>query len=333
MTNNKNLKKYFALSIVIIFALWILYLMKAYFKPILIAAIITFLVYPIYKFILNKTKKKVLSSILIIVSLILIVLIPLSATAGGVLNYINNFDLNEETLQKYENSIFELTGKEISITETIQDFVNYIKNETTQSLPEIVSFTSNFLVSTFVMFFVMFYLLVENKFIIRNLVRMLPFSNKNSKHLLSESGKVIKAILIGQVLTATIQGMLGMFSFFIAGVEGAFFWGLIMIILSLIPVVGAFIIWIPVGVLMILEGNIGWGIFILAWGALIVSQVDNIVRPKLVNKFADIHPLETLLGVFMGLTAFGIIGIIIGPLILSLFGTVVKVYLEEYDVS
>lgn len=329
--SNIQLKKYFALSLIIISALWILYLMKGYFKPILLAVILSFLIYPLYNYLSNKTKKEVFSAISIIILLILVVIIPLSTVAGVILNYVNNFNLDEDKIVLYEDSIFKLTGMDISIAQSVQDIVAYIKVETTNSLPEIVSFTSNFLISMFIMFFVMFYLFIGKDYILKNFTRILPFSQENSKHLLNESGKITKAILIGQVLTAIIQGLLGMLSFIIAGVDGFFFWGFIMIVLSLMPVIGAFIVWVPVGILLILEGNLGMGIFVLVWGGAVVSQVDNIIRPKLVNKFANIHPIETLLGVFMGLTAFGMIGIVLGPLILSLFAITVKVYLQEYS--
>ena len=122
-----------------------------------------------------------------------------------------------------------------------------------------------------------------------------------------------------------------MISFFIVGLNGALLWGIIMIILSVIPLVGAFIIWIPAGLFLLIEGQIWQGIFVLVWGAVIVSQVDNIIRPYLVNRFADIHPVDTLLGVFIGLPVFGLIGVIIGPLIIAMFKLLVNVYRKEYD--
>ena len=104
-----------------------------------------------------------------------------------------------------------------------------------------------------------------------------------------------------------------------------------MTILSIIPVVGAFLIWLPAGIFLLISGQIWEGVFVLVWGVLVVSQVDNFIRPKLVNKFANIHPLETFLGVFMGLSFFGFIGILIGPLIISLFTTLIRIFRKEFN--
>jgi predicted PurR-regulated permease PerM len=250
--------------------------------------------------------------------------------AGVFVNQVNSFNPQNLDLERYEQSIYDLTGRNVSLSETFTTLGNALKQDVRETFPRFVTFTSNFLLSTFVMFFVMFYLLIEKDRFINMVRKILPFSKKNSNKLIDESGKVTKAILIGQVLTAIIQGLLGMFSFLIVGINGAFFWGIIMIILSIIPVIGVFLVWVPAGIILLLEGQIWQGIFVLVWGALVVSQIDNIVRPKLVNKFAKIHPLETFLGVIIGLTTFGIVGLILGPLIVSLFRTLISVYVIEY---
>lgn len=103
-----------------------------------------------------------------------------------------------------------------------------------------------------------------------------------------------------------------------------------MIVLSLIPMVGAFLVWFPAGILLLLQGEIGMAIFILAWGGLVVSQIDNVVRPILVTRYYNIHPLFVILGVFAGLSVFGILGIIIGHLLFELFILVYSIYREEY---
>ncbi len=326
-----NFKKYFALSLIFIIGFAIIYLMRDYLTPIFGAIVFTFLLYPIYNYLNEKRGYSQITSASIILSgILLLILVPLFLFGGIIVSQINNLDLSEETLMKYEQRIYELTGTQISISDSILAFQNSIKEDIKSTLPRLISSSTNFLLSTFIMFFVMFYLLIEKDKFYEMFISILPFSKKNSNYLMSESKKVIVAVLIGQVLTAIIQGTLGMLSFIVAGIEGALFWGVVMIILSIIPVVGAFLVWLPAGIFLILNGDIIAGIGILLWGGLVVSQVDNIVRPKLVNKFADIHPLETFLGIFMGISAFGIIGILIGPLILSLFSTLIRVFRQEY---
>ncbi len=330
MVSDSNMKRYFALGIIVVFAVVILFMLKKFFKPILAAFVMTFLVYPIYIYLFNKTKKDILSASIVLFLLFLVILIPVSAKAGVFVNQVNNFDPAKLDSVKYEKSIYDLTGRNISISGSITTIGTALKQEVKDTFPRFLTLTSNFLLATFVMFFVMFYLLIEKNRIIKFVRNILPFSKKNSTKLIDESGKVTKAILIGQVLTAIIQGLLGMLSFLVVGINGAFFWGIIMIILSVIPVIGAFLIRLPEGLFLLREGQVWQGVFVLVWGALVVSQVDNIVRPKLVNKFANIHPLETFLGVIIGLTTFGIVGLILGPLIVSLFRTLIRVYVSEY---
>ncbi len=327
---DKDLKKYFAISIIFILAISILFMLKNFVVPILTGILLAFLLFPLYRYIKKKIKSETTSAMLVILFVFLVILIPVSALAGVLLNEVKNFSIDEQKLNEYELKVVELTGKDFSIDDNIQKLNTWIRNEFNKSLPNAVSYTSNFLLSVFIMFFVMFYLLVEKEMFIKEFVSFMPFSKKHSSDLLNDSGDIIKAVFIGQVITAVIQGLLGMASFLIVGVEGAFFWGIVMILLSLIPLVGAFLVWLPVGLFLLLEGSTWQGIFVLAWGALVVSQIDNFIRPKLVNKFADIHPLETFLGIFMGIPVFGIIGIIIGPLILSLFKLVVLTYRKEY---
>lgn len=306
-------------------------MLREYMTPILSAIILSFLLYPAYLYLLNKNKNPLLSSLIIFVAIFLIIIVPISIISNVTLNHINAIDFSEDSLVKYENSLYELTGKKIIISDGLLNLQQNLKSDLKNTLPKLMSYTSNFFLSLFIMFFIMFYLFTEKEIFIKNIISILPFSEKNSSYLLDESGKVVRAVFIGQVITALIQGLLGMFAFIVVGVNNAIFWGIIMVFLSIIPTIGAFLVWVPVGLIMIFNGNLWGGLFILLWGAVVVSQIDNFIRPKLVNKFADIHPIETFLGIFMGIATFGFIGIIIGPLIMSLFSTLIKVFRQEYS--
>lgn len=329
----KAFTRFFALLILFFFGGLILYLGRDFILPILAAVIFSFLFFPLYKWILKKSKSEIFSASSVIIIFLLLIFIPISALIGMFISELNSFGLSEETILEYEYKVEEVIGIDLPILETVHTIRDTIRQDIRGYAQTIFSITSTVALALLIMFFTMFYLLVEHKKFLEGLKYALPFSKKNSEHLITQSGSMIKAVLIGQVLTAVIQGTLGMISFFIAGIEGAFFWGIIMIILSLIPVVGSFLVWVPAGLLLFIEGDVGMAIFVLVWGALVVSQVDNLVRPKLVNKFADIHPLETFLGIFIGLSAFGMIGIIIGPLLLALFKVLVTVYIKEYRVT
>jgi predicted PurR-regulated permease PerM len=303
---------------------------RPFFTPIAAAVIIAFMAYPVFAGIQRMTGRPIVSATLVIVGIVLFVIIPVSMIGGVMLSQVNKLDFNEERLSELEAQVESLTGQEVTLTEYFVTIENYVKSEFRNWLPKVVSITSNFLIGLGIMFFILFYLLLQKDMFIRETIRLLPFSKKGSTKLLTESGHIVRAVLIGQVLTALIQGALGMFSFIVVGVEGAFLWGVLMVVLSLIPVVGAFLVWIPVGAFLLLDGLVWQAIFVFAWGGLIVSQVDNFVRPKLVNQFYNIHPLETFIGIFIGIAQFGMLGIILGPFMVSLFKVLITIFREDY---
>ena len=325
------LRKYVSFFIIVILGIAILYMLGRFITPILGAIVIAPLLYPSYKWIRSKVNGDVIAALIVLVGLFLIIVIPLSTIAAVLFEQIEGFKIDEENVGNIESFFANKLGVEINFFELVVRGQEWIQSTAKESLPAFFSYTSNFLLEIFIVFFVLFYLLVSKDFFINECYRISPFSKKNTKELLNNSSQVIKAVLIGQVLTAIIQGALGMFSFIIVGISGFFFWGIIMTILSIIPVVGAFLIWLPAGIFLLISGNMWQGVFVLVWGVLVVSQVDNFIRPKLVNKFANIHPLETFLGVFMGLSFFGFIGILIGPLIISLFTTLIRIFRKEFN--
>jgi predicted PurR-regulated permease PerM len=139
-----------------------------------------------------------------------------------------------------------------------------------------------------------------------------------------------RSILKGHVLVAIIEGLLGGIALFIAGVPGAAFWTFIMIIMSFIPVIGAFVVWLPAAIYMLVFVDPLRGIFILVYGFTIVSPSDSLLRPYLVDKKAGIHPAAVLIGVLGGVYVFGAIGLFIGPIILGFTKTMVEVVMNEY---
>jgi len=199
--------------------------------------------------------------------------------------------------------------------EAVVNLLSWIQS----SLGAIFSGTVLALVNFFVMLYLIYYLLLEEEGSLERLVmEMLPFREEDSRRLFDGLLRMARGFLYGQGITALLQGFLGGIGFLIFGFPGALVWGMVMAVLSLIPVLGSFLIWVPAGILQILSGSTGSGVGILVWGVLVVSTADNIVRPLLMKNMVGVHPVVTLLGVFAGLSLFGLIGIIIGPLLFSL---------------
>lgn len=326
----RNHFKFLSFCLLILLAVVIGFTIKAYLGAIFLALVFAYILDSSFEYISIKTKRRRLSAILLIFLLFSVVLLPSIMLISSLYSQFQSFNLDLDAVEDLESSFENLTGFTFSIANSIDRLEQTIISNLRAYSQQVISFTTTFLIGLFLFIFTLYYSLLEKRTILNFVKTIIPFSIKNSQNLVYQTGLIIKALLIGQVLTAIIQGSLGMVAFLIAGIEGAIFWGFIMIILSLIPMVGSFLVWFPAGLFLLYQGDVGMGIFILAWGAIVVSQIDNLVRPVLVTRYYEIHPFFVILGVFAGLSVFGILGIIIGPLLLELFVLIYSMHKEEY---
>lgn len=181
-----------------------------------------------------------------------------------------------------------------------------------------------------IMYFLLYYMLLNQKKLTDSMETYIPIDIDNLKIIASESAKKVKANAIGIPLVALFQGIISLIGYWIFGVPEAMFWFVITTIGSMIPFVGTAIGFIPVTLLMYYQGDTASAIGILTYGLVVVGSSDNIVRLMVLKQMANEHPLITLIGVIIGVPLFGFIGLIFGPLLLSLFLLVVMIYKKEY---
>lgn len=152
----------------------------------------------------------------------------------------------------------------------------------------------------------------------------------NPHELLDDFRKVGRGTLIGSVFAALIQGAFAAVGYLAAGVSRAALLGVITVVASFIPVLGTMLVWIPVGVVLLMEGRIVAGVFELAWGVLITTTlVDYVIRPVVVGRGSRAHPLLFLIGVIGGIEAFGGVGVFAGPIVMAIFVSVLRIYRRE----
>jgi predicted PurR-regulated permease PerM len=179
-------------------------------------------------------------------------------------------------------------------------------------------------------FFGLFYLLVAPEGAWPAVRPFIPFSAKNAEVLRSRFRDVTFSTLIGTGLTAAVQGLLVGLGFAAAGLANALFWGVVTIIVAILPVVGSALVWGPGVAALAIEGRYGWAIALALWGALVVGNVDNVIRPFVFRRWARIHPFITVIGAFAGISWFGLLGLLIGPLAISYFFALIRMYGEEF---
>ena len=179
--------------------------------------------------------------------------------------------------------------------------------------------TLEFLVSFFVMLYLLYFLLRDGRALSGAIARALPLKREYARRLLDEFATVVRATVKGNVVVALVQGTLGWAAFEVLGIKGAVLWGAVMAVLSLLPAVGAAMVWGPVALYLLSTGSIWPALGLTAWGVLVIGLVDNVLRPILVGRDTRLPDYLVLVATLGGLTVFGVNGFVIGPVIAALF--------------
>jgi predicted PurR-regulated permease PerM len=299
---------------------------------IVLAGILTYALFPIYHFVNQRTRRPSLSAGFCILVALLVMILPtvylvseLVAQVSGAYNTLQTDWLGQ--VGDYLNS---LTNGRVDFQEILRSALDQVRQTIVGLAPNILGSISDLLLGLFIMFFVMFYGFREGQGFMTYLKALLPLEGNLKDSLFHEMRTVTQAVLYGQVLTAVIQGGLGGVGLLIVGIPNALFWGAIMMITAFLPVLGTPLIWVPAAVGLILDGKTTRGILLLIYGATIVMNIDNFLRPKLVSGRTNVHPVLILIGVLGGLKVFGFIGMLVGPLILAILVALIKFYEQNY---
>lgn len=190
--------------------------------------------------------------------------------------------------------------------------------------------TLTFLLQLFVCAYAMFFFLVDGPSILRMILYYIPLGANEESQLLERFVSVTRATLKGSLLIGVIQGGLAGGAFWAAGVPGAAFWATVMVVLSIIPAIGSALVWVPAVIFLALTGHGTAALLLLAWCVIVVSTVDNFLRPRLIGRDARMSDLLILLSTLGGIAMFGALGFIVGPIIAALFVTVWHIYGEAF---
>ncbi len=341
MDDEKKLHmKYLSIILVILIFVITFLLLKPFLITIISAAMLTYIFFPVYKKLLKVFKNKNITSFLMCILIILLFLVPMGliintlardviGAYGDVMNFLTTTQIDVDALNTY---VFEKFGVELNIKTFVINTSTFIIGRLHGFLVSLPQKILNF----FILFILMYYLFKDGEDLTKKVKSFLPLKRIYKEELIKEVQDVTHAVVYGHVITALAQGAIGALGLFIFGVKGALIWGLIMFFFSLMPFIGPPLVWVPASLYLLANGiishspnMIGRGIGLFIYGALIVSTIDNIIRPKIIGTKAKINPAVILLGVIGGIYLFGVIGLILGPLILSLFFTTLKIYEDK----
>ena len=339
-----NLRTAFVLLLVVAVTVLFLAVTWPFLKPLLLGALLAGLFHPLYRWIKRLLGDRAsLGAAITLLVLLFLGLGPVSAFLGIVLQQAltmsdqaipwltqhlgaaSTFNVNEWVVQK-----FPALAKYMPTQEQMLQQVGNVAKTTGAFLvgfaSRMTATTAAFLLNLFVMLYAMFFFFRDGHKILERIFYYTPLSDEDETRMLAQFASITRATVKGTLVIGIIQGALAGIAFWVAGIEGAALWGTIMTILSIIPGIGAALVWVPVVIILYVTGQYLTATLLAAWCAAVVGTVDNFLRPVLVGRDAKMPDLLILIGTLGGLFLFGPIGFIVGPIVCGLFLTVWDIY-------
>lgn len=274
-------------------------------------------------------KRWVAATLIIFISFLLII-IPLFGLIYLLIGQLQTTLSNPQDLMQGFNTLIvkinRFFDRQIFSSDTLVEYIRGLAD----SIPAILNTSILALGSLLMMYFLLYYLLVNTGYIEPVLSRYLPFTREGIQLLTQELDDMTKANAIAVPMIALAQGIVSTFGFWLFGMKDPLFWGVLTGCSGVLPVVGAGLIWAPAGIIMLATAESWQGIGILLYGTLIISLTDNFFRLVFARWFANVHPVITILGVIIGLQWFGLPGLVFGPLLIAYFFLLVKIYQKEF---
>lgn len=282
------------------------------------------------KLTLQKKWSKGLTALLFIICSLIIIAIPVYFTIVMVSPKVNSLlDNQQEVMQGLE--IFSAKIEDYtSIKLFSDDNSKVLANKISAFIPGLINSTANVLTNLIMMFFLMYYLLVNGIIIEKYLDRIIPLKAKNVHMLASETVLMIRANAIGIPIICIVQGIFAAIGYLIFGIKDWGMWGFITGVFAFFPLVGTMVVWVPLVIFLYSTGQSYIATGLTIYSVVVTGNVDYITRLGLLKKMGNVHPMITVLGVIAGLKLFGFMGLIFGPLLISYFIILIKIYVNEF---
>jgi len=344
LKENRNLK----ISFIIIFLaiiVGLIFIFRSYFWPFLFAVILYLVLRPLNDKIEGYLRSRSLSSFVLIFFIVILILVPvlfllialgdqifqlysliMEKIQSGILQDLQNLFIVKKLMLYFNLSNADLMKK---ITDSLQSSAGVALS----SITSLISYPLRIALNFFFMLLMLFFLLKDGYRLDDTIYATLPFPDDMEKDIFKRLKEVIRVLLTGNLLIMILQGFFLGLGFFIADVQMPLLWGSIAAILSLIPVVGTVLIWVPVAIFFIIKGFYGWAIFISVWSLFWYLFLENIIKPKVMGSKLQFHPLLFFFLLLGSISTFNLPGVLVGPILLTLFYSFWEIYklFDEYD--
>ncbi|MEN6616575.1 MAG: AI-2E family transporter [Syntrophorhabdus sp.] len=347
MTTENRFYSFFIIFIVILLAYLSYKIINPFLSPIMWAVVLSLIFYPFYAFILKYVKYKSIASIITLLVITLILIGPVSyfvyVLSQELINLVNHFQPQNgnilEALIKHPlvNSLIRKALSLLNMSEQdlyqaiTTSFTNFAKQSTgllKSGFGNILAISVDFIL----MMFSIFFFLEDGPLFIEKLESFIPFSRHQRGKLLRQTKDIVVSTIYGGIIVGMNQGIIGGITFAILGIHSPVFWGLAMFVASFVPVVGTFIIWGPAMLYLVYEGHYYKAIILGLVGVILIGTIDNLLRPLIVKGKMKMPTIVIFFAILGGIQVFGLIGIILGPLVIALFISVFEIFRYSEEV-
>ena len=343
-TSGTNLRTGFVLLLVAAVTALFLAVVWPFLKPLLLAALLAGLFHPFYRWVTRLLGgRRSLGAGVTLLVLLVLGLGPVSAFLGIVLQQAltmtnqaipwlsehlgeaSTFNVHDWLVQRFP-ALARYVPSQEQLLQQVATAVKTAGAYLVSFASRMTATTAAFLLNLFVMLYAMFFFFRDGHKILERIFYYLPLSDEDESRMLTQFASITRATVKGTLVIGVIQGGLGGIAFWVAGIEGAALWGTIMTILSIVPGIGAPLVWVPFVIFLYVNGQYLTATLLLVWCGAVVTTIDNFLRPVLVGRDSEMPDLLILIGTLGGLFLFGPIGFIVGPIVCGLFLTVWDIY-------
>ena len=322
--------------IVLLLLLGILLFLELYsFLPAMLGAITLYILMRRWMYYLTEKRKwgSGWAAMLLMLLSFIVILLPVGLLANMLTSKISYAISHSAELIEALKKLVKTLEQRFNIVIASDANINKLGQAITSSLPRILGATFNTLTTIFFMYFILYFMLVNGRKMEVTVYEYIPLRDENVDRLGKETKKMVLSNAIGIPVIALAQGLIALIGYLVLGIKEPFFWFGVTCIAAMIPVVGAALAYVPVAIILFANGQNWQGIVMLIFGFGVIGTADNVLRFTLLRKLGDVHPLTTVFGVIIGLNLFGFIGLIFGPLLISLFILLLKIYSSEFVVK
>ncbi len=346
--NNIKTVAFFTLFILLLVVLIAIF--WPFLRPIATSAIFAVLIMPLFKILKKKTGSKTFSAIICVLTIVFVIVIPLLFMGVQLFKEVNdaarllNTMINQERLGRSINAVTQhkyfikfmpfikeqMLAFEVDLYKSAYQIFEAAAKYMASNSIVLARNILWFIVEIFVVLITTFFMLRDSDKIISTLKDFSPFRKEETSRLFEKIKVTVHASVFGGIFVSLIQGAMGGLAFYALGLPSPILWGVIMAIIGIIPIIGPSTVWLPAGIILLINGSVLKGVLLLVWGAFFMGFADNLLRPVFVGKGTEFHPLLIFFSIFGAVILMGSVGFFMGPVILALTLTTADFLKDRY---